>query len=367
MTNNELLTHAWRIVDEFAQSDTNTGSIGVTTGTIPSGSISIGTFVDTRRNDAPGTHPVESTSITSVTYNFYQYTSAVTEDFHRPVRWDSTLNGLQESDNSNIDNYLMTTAQAFLISTELYRGVGQYMMQPGTPPTSGTGPSDWTQVGTISNQILTWGGSINTNTTKLWKKHNMTGTFDNNVRRPVRMDHTATPSVLREMTDAEIRDLSKRFSNLIISSGIGTYRVQESAPAVAGTWVRKGIEFSDTINKIQGTGYTSYYSGDRTYAGNYTGNYTGTYSTNFAADTSYTGSYLGTTTVFYGGVWSQTVNQYFSGTYTGSFTGNFSGTYTGTYAGDRTYAGNYATTFSGGTVTSYAQTASNISLWMRIS
>ena len=52
----KIFTHAWRILDEFQSSDTNTGSVGLTGGTIPSGTTAIGTFVDTRRQSGPGQH-----------------------------------------------------------------------------------------------------------------------------------------------------------------------------------------------------------------------------------------------------------------------------------------------------------------------
>lgn len=367
IADNKISTHAWRILDEFQSSDTNTGSVGLTGGTIPSGTTAIGTFVDTRRQSGPGAHPV-GTETYSTTSTFFQYNGTETEDYVRPLKWDSTLNGIRESSNSDLDSHLIAKALIFLTSSADNYGLGQYRLQPSTP-SGGT----WSSMGTITDRITNTDGTVTTNTTKLWKKTSQSGTFNTSVRRPLKIDTSTTPDSIKEMTDDEIKGLVKRFSNRIIESGIGTYVVQENAPA-SGTWVRRGDAFHDdrrTVADATYTGsYTGYYAGSRTYSGTYTGNYSGTYTGSYVG-TAYAGSYLGPGTAFYGG-FARAVNVYYTGYYAATYTGNYTGTYTGNYDGSRTYssdgyAGAYSGDYTGATVNTATESISNVSLWMRTS
>lgn len=367
IADNKIFTHAWRILDEFQSSDTNTGSVGLTGGTIPSGTTAIGTFVDTRRQSGPGAHPV-GTETYSTTSTFFQYNGTETEDYVRPLKWDSTLNGIRESSNSDLDSHLIAQALSFLTSTADNYGLGQYRLQPSSP-TGGT----WENMGSITDRITNSNGTVTENITKLWKKTSQSGTFNTSVRRPLKIDTSTTPDSIKEMTDDEIKGLVKRFSNRIIESGIGTYVVQEDAPA-SGTWIRSGDAFHDdrrTVADATYTGsYTGYYAGSRTYSGTYTGNYSGTYTGNYTG-TAYAGSYLGPGTAFYGG-FARAVNVYYTGYYAAIYTGNYTGTYTGNYAGSRTYsdsgyAGAYSGDYTGATVQTGTESISNVSLWMRTS
>lgn len=367
IADNKIFTHAWRILDEFQSSDTNTGSVGLTGGTIPSGTTAIGTFVDTRRQSGPGAHPV-GTETYSTTSTFFQYNGTETEDYVRPLKWDSTLNGIRESSNSDLDSHLIAQALSFLTSTADNYGLGQYRLQPSSP-TGGT----WENMGSITDRITNSNGTVTENITKLWKKTSQSGTFNTSVRRPLKIDTSTTPDSIKEMTDDEIKGLVKRFSNRIIESGIGTYVVQENAPA-SGTWIRSGDAFHDdrrTVADATYTGsYTGYYAGSRTYSGTYTGNYSGTYTGNYTG-TAYAGSYLGPGTAFYGG-FARAVNMYYVGYYAAVYTGNYTGTYTGNYDGSRTYsnsgyAGAYSGDYTGATVQTGTESISNVSLWMRTS
>ncbi len=367
IADNKIFTHAWRILDEFQSSDTNTGSVGLTGGTIPSGTTAIGTFVDTRRQSGPGAHPV-GTETYSTTSTFFQYNGTETEDYVRPLKWDSTLNGIRESSNSDLDSHLIAQALSFLTSTADNYGLGQYRLQPSSP-TGGT----WENMGSITDRITNSNGTVTENITKLWKKTSQSGTFNTSVRRPLKIDTSTTPDSIKEMTDDEIKGLVKRFSNRIIESGIGTYVVQEDAPA-SGTWIRSGDAFHDdrrTVADATYTGsYTGYYAGSRTYSGTYTGNYSGTYTGNYTG-TAYAGSYLGPGTAFYGG-FARAVNMYYVGYYAAVYTGNYTGTYTGNYDGSRTYsnsgyAGAYSGDYTGATVQTGTESISNVSLWMRTS
>jgi hypothetical protein len=355
----KIFTHAWRILDEFQSSDLNTGSVGLTGGSVPSGTTAIGTFVDTRRQAGPGTHPV-GTETYSTTSTFFQYNGTETEDYVRPLKWDSTLEGIRESSNSDLDSHLIATALSFLTSAGSTQGLGQYRLQPNTP-SGGT----WSNMGLISDRITNADGNVTTNTTKLWKKTSQGSTYNTNVRRPLKFDTSTTPDSIKEMTDAEIKGLVKRFSNRIIESGIGTYVVQENAPA-SGTWVRRGDAFHDDRRTVADVNYTGSFSGSRTYSGTYTGNYSGTY-TGVSVGTSYAGNYLGGATVYYGGN-PRSVNVYYVGYYAVVYTGNYTGTYTGNYAGSRTYSSTaYTSNFTGATVQTVTESISNVSLWMRTS
>ncbi len=367
IADDKILTHAWRILDEFQSSDTNTGSVGLTGGSIPSGTTAIGTFVDTRRQSGPGAHPV-GTETYSTTSTFFQYNGTETEDYVRPLKWDSTLEGIRESSNSDLDSHLIATALTVLTSSADNYGLGQYRLQPSAP-SAGT----WENMGSITDRITNANGTVTENTTKLWKKTSQSGTFNTDVKRPLKLDTSTTPDSIKEMTDAEIKGLVKRFSNRIIESGIGTYVVQENAPA-SGTWVRRGDAFHDdrrTVADATYTGsYTGYYAGSRTYSGTYTGNYSGTYTGTYVG-TAYAGSYLGPGVVYYGGS-PRYVNVYYVGYYATSFTGNYTGTYAGNYDGSRTYssdgyAGAYSGDYTGATVQTGTESISNVSLWMRTS
>ena len=352
----EMFTHAWRILDEFQSSNTNTGSVNV--GTNPTGAASIGTFTDTKRTQAVGTHPA-GTTITSSTTNFYQYNATETEDYVRPLKWDATLNGIQDSSNSDLDSHLIATALTFLTSTSTNFGLGQYRLQPSTP-SGGT----WTSLSTITDRVINAQGTYDENTTKLWKKTSQPSTYNTSVRRPLKFDTSTTPDSIKEMTDAEIKGLVKRFSNRIIESGIGTYVVQENAPA-SGTWVRRGDAFHDDRRTVADVNYTGSFSGSRTYSGTYTGNYTGNY-TGVYAGTAYSGSYLGGGTLYYGG-YARSVNMYYVGAYAQGYSGTYTGTYTGSYDGSNIYSGTYNSSYTGATVQTATESISNVSLWMRTS
>ena len=346
----KMFTHAWRILDEFQSSNTNTGSVNV--GTNPTGAASIGTFTDTKRTQAVGTHPA-GTTITSSTTNFYQYNATETENYVRPLKWDATLNGIQDSSNSDLDSHLIATALTFLTSTSTNFGLGQYRLQPSTP-SGGT----WTSLSTITDRVINAQGTYDENTTKLWKKTSQTGTYNTSVRRPLKFDTSTTPDSIKEMTDAEIKGLVKRFSNRIIESGIGTYVVQENAPA-SGTWIRSGSAFDDDRRKRENQNYSGNYTG--TYTGTYAGTYTGSY-TRYRAGPTYTGSYLGGGVAYYGGQVAY-VNYWYVGSYAATYTGYYAGNYTGNYTGN--YSGTYTGAYAGATIKSTTEVISQVSLWMR--
>ena len=371
---------AWKILNGFTDSDTNAGSLGVTTGSVPAGAVSIGTFVDTRRADATGTHPA-GTTVLSTTYTFYQYTATETEDYIRPLSFDTTLGGIQEQSNSELDDHIIQMALAMMLQTGVpgvwssghnSLGQGQYVLQSGAP--QGTSDSQGTIYDTIVDSS---GNSTSSGSKTLWKRTrqlfgNSQFGYESSTAnpRPLKIDTSTTPTSIKEMSDTEISGLVKRFCNRIIESGIGTYVVQENAPA-SGTWVARSGYLSDDRRQRSAENYTGsyggFFAGSRTYSGTYTGNYSGTYTGGYAG-TSYAGNYLGGATVYYGGS-PRSVNVYYVGYYANVYTGNYTGTYSGNYAGSRTYSANYGGTFSGTysgqTIQTSTESVSQIKLWQR--
>jgi hypothetical protein len=376
----DYLTHI--ILTKFAASNTGVGTVSSN-----SSFTLIGTFSDTYRPYTVNQHPV-GTDITTVTYNFYQDYGTATENLTRPVHYNLGANTFEQDDTT-----LNTTVMSNALSNLVNYGVGSYSLSP-TTPVGGT----WVAERTIQNTT-----SAANNVTYLWRK---TGATAPSVVRPLKVNSTSPISV-KEMSDLEIETLADRLRNRIVSTGIGKYAVQTSAPVSGGTWVTRGSAFSDTRETTSTVSYTATYTGSYTgyyagtftgnytgtfagsysgsYAGTYTGNYTGSYTGNYSR--AFTGNYTGTYVLYYagrvGGYYTGTYAGYYTGTFTGSYSGSYSGNYIGNYTGSYTgnysttftgnYTGNFAGTYSGGYSGSYSgltlnattETVSTVSLWVR--
>ena len=296
------------LLGDFASADTGVGTVSVNPGST-TGLTLIGTFTDTRRTEAVGTHPAAGTTTTVNTYNFYQDRQTASESIsNRPVEYDGS--SISEQTDATIDPLWIDSTQDNLVGA----GLGSYVLQPSAP-SGGT----WTEKGTLTNTII--GGS--SNTTKLWRK-----TVATSVPTTVRPLKLASSNVIQEMSDTEIKQFTPRLRNKI-KAGIGQYQLATSAPGSGGTWAAAGSAFSDTRRQVTNQSYSGSYTG--TYSQNFAGSYTGYY----ARYQAYTGQYLGN----------------FAGTYTGYYTGYFSGTYTGSY--------------TGATVQSATENASTLTLWVR--
>jgi len=296
---NQYLSYV--ITNKFATDTDGTGTaeLNVDTSNALTGT-SIGTWTNTIRNDAIGTHPTAGAT-TDTTYYFKQVTAAASESItNRPVGWDSSI---KEFNDSAIDTDVLDKVIEDMVTSTGYT-VGQYSLA-ASAPAGGT----WTSRATItdSNQ----GGSTNL---YLWQKTAPT-TSANSDLSSLKLEGTN----VKMMTVAEIEQMVPNFRNRIIDSGVGTYKLQASAPA-GGTWVQMGDSLVDTRQQVASENYAG------TYTGNFTGNYTGYYSNTFAGNYSgnYVGSYVG------------------AKTYSGSYTGSFSGAYAGNYVGTSAYAGAYA-------------------------
>ena len=307
MTAAEIDDNVDLILDHFSgMSSNNTGHLAMNA---EAGWTDIGTFADTRRDEAAGTHPANTTVHTD-NYVFRQNLTDVTPSpAARPfaVKYVSgSYAGLIEMTDAECRADIVDRINAKIAAG----GIGSYVLQPSAP-----GSGTWSEIATINNKFQS---GVN-NTTKLWKR---TSGSNTTATRPLKWNSNQ----IKEMTDAEINDLVEMYQESIVDTGIGKYQLSAAAPG-AGTWVTVGDAFADTRKE----------RGDVAYAGDYTGAYAGAYS----------GAYTGYYTTYYSG---RAVGPY-TGYYTGSYTGYYSGTYTGNYTGATILASN--------------ETVSTMKLWLR--
>ena len=339
-----------------ANSDgTGTAEINITTNNSGAGTT-IGTFSDTDRTEATGTHPATG-AVDTVTYTVKQVTAAATENItNRPLKYSD---GIREMTDGQIDTEILDYAIDAMINETTYTA-GQYRLQPSAP-SGGT----WVARYTLTD-VANGGNTL----TYLWQKTAASTLSDSNLK-PLRLINTKD---VQEMSSAEILQMLPSFRNRIIDTGIGTYKVQSSSP-VGGTWVQLGDEFADTREQVTPQNYLGNFSGNylgtfsgsrnytATYAGTYQGNFQNNFSGGYVGPANYSGNYSGAyANNFSGGYvgpanYSGTYSRGFTGNYVGNYVGtagysgnytqNFSGNYTGTYAGSRNYTGNYAGNYLG--------------------
>ena len=310
------------ILTDFNSLDSGVGTLAVNPAST-SGLTLIGSFVDTKRPDAVGTHPV-GTSVTTVsTFNFYQDLQSASESITnaiRPVALDGSADIQRMSDSEVNDDFIFSTQQNLYAS-----GVGSYKLQPSAP-TDGT----WVSKGTITDTKISGG----TNTSQLWRKSAPASTPT--TVRPLKF--VVSSGSLREMTDTEIKKFTPRLRNRIVANGIGTYKVQANAPTSGGTWVQMGDTFTDTRHQVANQSYTSSFS--NTFTNTFTNTFAGFFSSTYNRFQAFTGSFIGS----------------FSGSRTKFFTGSFTGTFTGFFTGS----------FTGLTVQSSTENVSSAKLWVRV-
>ncbi len=341
MSNGELDICADLILKEFID-NSGVGHLTINDG---AGGTTIGTFTDTIRTDAVGTHPTAG-STNSTAYVFRQDLSSVSPNpSARPLQSHVSDSGdVQEMTDAQITSDIINKVNDKIALFS----IGTYKLQPSAP-SGGT----WTSVGTITNTVI--GASDETST--LWKR---TDTPSATVVRPIKVDS----GTFKEMTDAEIEYMAIHFRASIVATSVGKYELAASTPS-PGTWIQCGAGFSDTRREVSDSSYSGDYTGnyDTTYTGTYTGGYTATYTGAYTGnyDTTYTGVYTGNYTGVYTGVYSGNYTGVYtgnyiayysgvnygtySGDYTGVYTGNYTGNYTGVFAGD--YTGNYTATYTG--------------------
>ena len=384
----------------------NTADINVDTANALSGTA-IGSFVDTDRDEATGTHPATGAT-TTTTYYAKQITATDTGTItNRPLGYDSAIKQLTDA---QINTDILDKAITAMVTESEYTA-GQYRLA-GSAPTGGT----WTARYTITD--VANGGNT---TYYIWQKTAATSTPNADLR-PLK---TYSGNNVKQMSDTEIQEMIPNFRNRIISTGVGTYKLQASTP-VGGTWVSMGSG-SDTREQLASQNYTGSYGGNRSYsttyggtraystsytntfagnrtyasgAGQYAGNrtYSATYTSSFSGTRPYAGSrtYSGTYVLYYAGyvggnfagsrtysanyisatqsftsgyAGSRTYSAAYAGsrTYSGTYANSYAGsrTYSGSYAGTRTYSGSYSGTYAGDTILSSKDTVTTVSLWIR--
>ena len=315
----------YRMGTTFASTDTGTGSVQVNPADT-TGLTLIGTFTDTTRQNAVGTHPV-GTSVNSTTYNFYQDRRSYGEgSLEVPLEYNTSSGNIEQQSTAVINSTWIDRAQDTIVAMGS-NAVGCYVLQP-TAPSDGT----WIAKGTITNSLI----DGTTNNTYLWRK-TAAASAPTDIK-PVKY----TGSNIQVFTDAEINAWHGRLRNQI-KDGIGQYQLSASAPTSGGTWAAAGSAFVDTRKQVGNVTYVG--TSSATFAGSYTGNFTG----------SYTGNYTGSYQIFYAGTPGPT----YSGTYAGSYTGTYSSSFTGYYTAF--YTGYY----QGLTVLSSDETVSSMTLWVR--
>ena len=383
LTNAEVQNYIANIITtKFADDTTGEGTAELNITTDNSGTgTSIGTFVDTDRTEATGTHPATGDT-TSTTYYVKQVTAPASENVTaRPVAWLS--DGIRRMTDGNLDGVLDTVISAFVSESEYT--AGQYRLQ-ATAPTGGTWQARYTLTD-VAN-----GGNT---TTYLWQK-TAASTAANDSLAPLKSNDANS---LKIMTAAEIEQLVPNFRNRIIDTNIGTYKLQATAPT-GGTWVELGTSTTDTREQVSPQNYVGNYTGN--YSGNYVGPQYTAFFTSPAYSRAFTGNYGGTATYtgFFSGPgtpYSGFFTGFFTGpgysspysgvtyspaaSYTGNYVGNYGGAvnysgsrnYSGLYNGPANYSGNYSSafsgnfsgTFSGATIQATKETVSSVKLWIR--
>ena len=320
----------------FALADQTSGTGTLTLNLNGGTGTTIGTFTDTYRPNAVGTHPV-GTTVTSVTYTLKQVQTTTSITPTRPLEWSSSA--LRENADSELNTYTFPKVASRLSSATL----GSYVLQP-TAPATGT----WTSIATITN---TYNSGSSSNTTSLWRCTSYTAPT---AIRPVKVYGTG----IKEMGDEDIQTLFGNYTSFVSSTGIGKYLAQSATPT-PGTWVRMGSAFSDTRQQVTSVSYSGSYTGtySSSYAGGRTKTFAGSRNKTYAGgrNKSYSRSYSGYTRANYTGR--------FTANYTGAYSASYSGAYAGTYVSN--YGGSRTKAYSGNTVSASTETVSNMSLWLR--
>ena len=318
------------ITTEFAGT-TGVASLRVDTTGAPTNFTSVGTFVDTDRDDSVGTHPTDGATTAVNTYTFSQGSSTASDGKTAiPLRF--TSEELEQASDAEIDSDILDHVIAGMVAQGA-NTCGQYYIA-ASAPSGGT----WTDRGSIVDTQVD-GTSA---TKKLWQKTAVTTVpNDNQFRTLTKM---ADDNSVQEMSEAEVASLEGRFRNRIMSNNIGKYEVSTAAPTSGGTWQQQGETLTDQVKD------TATYA----YAGTYTGSYTGYY------DGSYSGTFDGT----YNGTYAANYSGFAGTSYTGSYTGSYSGSYTGSYAGS--FSGDFTGYYDGVTIISTSSTATSKKLFLRI-
>lgn len=318
-------------IDDLAERILRVMASNTYTGTITvSNTESIGTFTDTALVGAAGSN---NTTEVSNTYTLTQVSTATLGAASDPPMYV----GLDTSNPPAVilqENLTTREQLADEIISRMVSGTGgtnAYYLGTSAPADGATWVSRGTLLDTKTNLTVT------VTDYKLW--HRTTSGASIIARDPVKL----SSGNLQNFSTVEIESLIKTIEQRIITTGIGTYVLQETVPGT-GTWVNAGTivdtredftafsYISDSGTYVgpgiyEGGGYNSAFAGlypnsaayngpgFRTFAGNY--NYTGPLGTYQGPILQYIG--FGVDNVQYVGAGILT----FSGVYDANFTGDF--------------------------------------------
>jgi len=329
MTNAELDYVTNIILEDFASTNTVTGDLNITTGT------SIGSFVDTRRTESIGTHPATGSTNTVAT-TFYQNVTSISESgLVRPLGYTGTT--VKEQTDTDLNNTLIKYALDKIANTSNY-ATGQYYFGSAAPA-GGT----WAVKASVTDTLTHDSGTNQT--------YNLYRKTDDGI------SHTNIPTVkldgslIKQMSTAEIQSLTQRLRNRIVATGIGTYKLQASAPGT-GTWVQVSDSLIDQVADNTSQQYSNQFTGNfsRQFTRQFTAQYTRQFARSFTADYTrsfnrqFTAQYTGQYTRIYSAQYGRQFTRQYTAQYTGQFTRIFSANYGRSF--NRQFTGDYARQFT---------------------
>lgn len=224
---------------------------------------SVGTFVDNFANGALGSHPA-NTSTLSTTYTLYQNTSTASEaGMVFPSKLDAA-SGVKPQSNTDLnDSIIQTCLDKIAAANNTFGEAGTYYITSntsGTPAATGS----WAVVSTVYDKITNSDDAAKV-TYNLYKRTNASDT-GSALDIPI-TNFAGAPGHLQQMTTAQLQELVQRLRNRITATGIGTYALQTSSP-VSGTWVNRGT-ITDRVPTINSVTYSRSDQYTRIFSGNY--------------------------------------------------------------------------------------------------
>lgn len=218
------------ILEQMA-SGSYTGSIVVGSTYTP-----IGTFSDTARQGDAGSAGI---TIVTNTYTLSQVqTTTLSDQPDPPMYIGLTVSGsdviLQENATtlSNLANEVINR----MVTDSTYGGVNSYYLSTSAPSDGGV----WTSIGQLADTEYNF--SVTNAVYYLWKKISA-AEYTTNYKRPLKLDS----GQVVQFSDTEIQRIIKIVEQQIVSTGIGKYALQSSAPGT-GTWVSAGTAVDRILN-----------------------------------------------------------------------------------------------------------------------
>lgn len=232
----------------------------------------IGTFTDTARQFGPGNTDL---TIVSSTFTLSQY-DATTMDAQPDL---PNYMGLNQPDANTTElKENMTTPDDLaddILARMVSGGVNSYFINEGVTAPSG---GSWASVASFNDTINNLSATVTTYT--LWHKMSE-DTAGSAALRPLKLQNNE----LKRYDDQDLLSIIKKVEERFLSTGVGSYVLQASAPAT-GTWAQHSDAIVDsrrtTGPDTVGAAYT---------AVSRTANYTATYTAETSVN--YTKTYLG--------------------------------------------------------------------------